>query len=272
MADLKGNPVAHLTEYALRHLTEHLETSGRGEELHRLLALETSERRNAWHETREAVGDMAGYMADIMRGWRQAERTETTQVSLQVLYALMLSSVATLGMNVPPELIAALLKSGKWSVSTARAYVNSTHELDQRLQSRVKLLPYLSQDEFSTEVTHIAANLSKVEEETRLRVLREIVPYMSSDLVPQLIRLMASIDDEYSRVVALSLLLTRAPTAELRCRVLARALGTLSSMERTLGREKALKQLAECVPCQAVDDILPMVLAQHQTCGLALLM
>lgn len=47
MVALEGNPFAHLTAYELRHLVEHLEASGQDEELHRLLALETSEQHNA---------------------------------------------------------------------------------------------------------------------------------------------------------------------------------------------------------------------------------
>ncbi|MCB8923966.1 MAG: hypothetical protein H6662_20490 [Ardenticatenaceae bacterium] len=60
-----SNPVAQLTRYELRHLVAHLEQSGRIGDLHRLLALETGEQRNAWYEAKDAVGDLQGYLDDV---------------------------------------------------------------------------------------------------------------------------------------------------------------------------------------------------------------
>ena len=74
MMKLKGNPVAHLTEYELHHLAEHLEASERVEELHNLLALETKEQHNAWYEIKEAIGHQEGYIANVARAWHLAER------------------------------------------------------------------------------------------------------------------------------------------------------------------------------------------------------
>jgi len=50
--------------YGLRHLAAHLEASGRAEELHCLLRLETVQGRNLWYEAKEGRGDVAGYLKD----------------------------------------------------------------------------------------------------------------------------------------------------------------------------------------------------------------
>lgn len=98
MVSLDGNPVAHLNEYELRHLVAHLEATGRTEDLHRLLALESSNHSNAWYEAKEAIADTAGYLGELAIAWRISEdeftnRCSQLAIGLQCRYALIVASV-----------------------------------------------------------------------------------------------------------------------------------------------------------------------------------
>jgi hypothetical protein len=132
MVEPEDNPIAHLTEYELRHLAAHLEAPGRADDLHHLLRLEwvrtedvphirqglrgwldrllgrrrfRTERHctNAWYAAKEAVGDTAGYLADVQRAWRLANQSaESEAIVLQCRYALITASVNSLATNLPP--------------------------------------------------------------------------------------------------------------------------------------------------------------------------
>ena len=150
---LTGNPVVHLTEYELRHLAEHLEASGRAEDLHRLLALETGEQRNAWYEAKEAVGDTAGFLADVTRAWRLAERaysaTDSTRtgrsIGLQNRYALIRASLNSLAVNVPPALMSSLVQHGVWSPAQGVTYARQVPDSMKRVTTLISLLPLLTE-------------------------------------------------------------------------------------------------------------------------------
>jgi len=64
MAPELSNPVFHVSSYGLKHLVGHLHRSGRWTDLHRLLALETDDGRNAWYEAKRSGLD-ADYVQDI---------------------------------------------------------------------------------------------------------------------------------------------------------------------------------------------------------------
>lgn len=148
MVNLPGNPVARLSEYELRHLVPHLEESGRVEELHRLLALETTRQTNAWFEARQAYGDIEGYLEDVRRAWRLAEESyvpsneykEARSLGLQVRYALITSSVHNLARKISPKFLAALVDKGVWTPQLAFEYAKRSHNYRESLK---KLAPYL---------------------------------------------------------------------------------------------------------------------------------
>jgi hypothetical protein len=103
--------------YGLRHLMTHLVASGRTEEMHRLLVLETKEQRNVWYEAKEAAGDTVGYLADVTRAWQDAEKEYTNHqspisIGRQCRYALITASLSGMAQNIPPSLLVALVKEG----------------------------------------------------------------------------------------------------------------------------------------------------------------
>jgi len=137
--------------YGLRHLAGHLEASGRIDDLHRLLALETSKRRNAWYQTKEASGDLAGYVADVTRAWRLAEEAcdpsgsthAGREIGLQNRYALITASLNGLSANIPPELMAALVEKGIWTPSQGLVYAQQVPDPAQRADALATLAFHL---------------------------------------------------------------------------------------------------------------------------------
>jgi hypothetical protein len=147
-----SNPFGNLTGYELRHLAEHLESSGRANDLHRLLTLETSEGRNAWYEAKDAVGDTTGLLADMHLAWRLAEEAaigkRDTEVvgkalGLQCRYALVVSSLMSIAQNIPPPLLAALVNKGVWGVEKALDYARQMPASSIKAESFEVLIPYL---------------------------------------------------------------------------------------------------------------------------------
>lgn len=141
---LQNSPLVHLSEYELHHLAEHLEASGRVEDLHSLLSLETSEQRNAWHDAKEARGDMEGYLADVRRAWKLAEMESAESfrqgkpaisIAREVRYGIIIASLNSLASNIPPALLRVLVERETWTCSQALAYATQVPDPVQRSEA-----------------------------------------------------------------------------------------------------------------------------------------
>ncbi|MCK4792265.1 MAG: hypothetical protein KAV87_51520 [Desulfobacteraceae bacterium] len=141
-------------EYGLRYLSAHLEFSGQIEALHRLLASETSDKRNVWYEAKESIGDTEGYFNDIMRAWQLAEKAyiSTAQhaevgryIGLQIRYALIISSLNSLSTDIPPSLLSALVERGVWSPIQALTKARLKTRSSEKADALTKLAPHLSE-------------------------------------------------------------------------------------------------------------------------------
>jgi hypothetical protein len=157
---INANPFTDLDEYELRHLVEHLEMAKRLDDLHRVLWLEwvageevSAPRRgiqgwldhlvrqdqakreypcrNDWYEIREERGDIEGYLADVERAWQLTERGIIAEqgnerplkaTGLQCGYALFRASIGRLALNIPSNLLAALVKRKIWTQTQAVVY------------------------------------------------------------------------------------------------------------------------------------------------------
>ncbi|MBU1299674.1 MAG: hypothetical protein KKB77_11090, partial [Bacteroidetes bacterium] len=142
---LKANPVAQLTRYELRHLVEHLEVSGREEDLHRLLALETSEQRNAWYDIKNIYMEIEGFFDDVRRARRLLVNEYgksrlfniSPEIGLGVRYCLILTTMNSISRNVFPKLDEIFLERNMWSVNQALALALQIQILSHRVTSLV---------------------------------------------------------------------------------------------------------------------------------------
>lgn len=137
--------------YPFSYLVAHLAASRRSEEVHRLLASETNEQRNAWYEAKEARGDVSGYIADVRRAWELAESayklTDIPQtgrnINLQCRYALIVSTLNSLGQNIPSQLLHFLIKQKIWTLKQGMMYARQVLDEYERVQSMVAVLPLI---------------------------------------------------------------------------------------------------------------------------------
>jgi hypothetical protein len=127
--------------YLHNHLSWHLLQGGMTDELHHLLAEEVND-KNAWYSARG--GQLDGYLDDLQRAASQAAGLPAKQAR----YAMMQSSVASLGSNVPLVLLTELVKREIWSEDRAWGHVMSL-PLSERFNALCSLLsmlqaPYIS--------------------------------------------------------------------------------------------------------------------------------
>lgn len=128
--------------YIHTYLAWHLVQAKRYEEVHALLAEETTEGRNGWYEARERLGQTVEYRNDVWQAWRLAE----TDLSKQMLYVLLQTSLNSLARNVPPALLAALVKQEIWTSAQGLAHTRSVPNPRQRAQCLAGLTTALSQE------------------------------------------------------------------------------------------------------------------------------
>lgn len=141
-----------LSRYELRQLAAHLELAGRAADLDRLLWAEAPSGENLWLSTREADGDVDGYLDDVARAIRLAAQPKaagaeaSTDATVRHARAQLLrASVESLGRGVPPALLEELVRQGLWPPGLALTYALRAH-LDVIGESIAAVVPYLSPD------------------------------------------------------------------------------------------------------------------------------
>jgi len=179
--------------YGVYHLTAHLETAGRVEDLHRLLKVETGDHRNTWYIVKDAIGDIAGYMGDVERAWSLAEReydldkVEPTgkNIGLQYRYALITASLSGLAETIPSSLLIALVKWGVWSPEQGLAYASRIPDSTSRVETLAALLACLPESLQENAIDVAFAAVQEVQHEygaypdVVARSLADLAPFMS---------------------------------------------------------------------------------------------
>lgn len=132
------------------YLTWHLEQAGQIDQIHTLLAEETETRRNGWYQTREQLGQTAGFLADVNLALNLAHRqVQAKQIStaratsLQIRYTLIISSLNSLARNLPLPLLVALVEKKMWTPAQGLAYARQVLDLEQQAQALVELSVYM---------------------------------------------------------------------------------------------------------------------------------
>ncbi len=144
--------------YGLRYLCYNLESAGRSDDLHRLLACETppseagGRARNVWQLTHERCGTIDGYLADVARARRLSEELTDLEIEAgrpagsigrEVRYALITASVATQANNVPVELMRALLAYRPWTPRQALTQVRQLAGREDRVRGYAAIMQHL---------------------------------------------------------------------------------------------------------------------------------
>ena len=134
--------------YIYAHLVWHMEQAGRVDEIHRMLSTDNTEGGNAWFQTRNRSGDIAGFLQDIARAWQLAEENSieqirqgnlATTVGLEVRYALASTSINSLAMNFPPEVLSEFVSRKLWTQDQALAYAWRIPDSEQRVKALMEI-------------------------------------------------------------------------------------------------------------------------------------
>ncbi len=294
MAEPNDNPLAYLTEYDLRHLTTHLTLSGRTDDLHRLLQLEwiqadersaartkptgrlrwlrgeqpvaqRSQRKNAWHANKEAIGDIAGYLADLERARRLAEETFSTTDSpnsprgaftdvnrsplvLQIRYALMTASLNSLAGNLPPRFLAACVANEIWPLAQGLAYARQIPVPGQRAVTLSRLAQHFTEP-LKTEIFQEALTAIQQieEEENRSKALLELVPVLPGTLLPQTLTLAQHLPAGYLQSITFLALIEYLPD-DFKVKAQAGAFAAIRAIPPSDDLADALSQVARFLP------------------------
>ena len=136
------NPFAALNDYDVRHVVAHLICAGQDRDVHRLLRLEIGkERRNGWFGERERRGDVDGHLRDV--AWA---RSSAQRVNLQLRYALVEASIASLSTRLPPGLLGELITRKLWPPVRAFSYLERMADEERRAQALTRIAPYLPKE------------------------------------------------------------------------------------------------------------------------------
>ena len=238
--------------YIHARLTWHIEKAEKTELLHQLLQEETPEGRNGWYEACERLGKTGNFVEDVGRAWQWAEkiyeRDSTQSISLQCRYALIFATLNNLASNIPPELLAALVKTGYWQPTQGLAYVQQMQDSRERANALAKVVPYLPDTLLSValEVTR-----SIQDEHYRAEALSSLADKFPQ-VLPEALELTRSIKDEYDRAEALISLANQLP------QVLPEALELTRSLQDESKRAIALIYLATQFPQEVLPEALEL--------------
>jgi hypothetical protein len=112
---------SRLSDYDFRYLTQHLAIAGRSGDLNNLLALETSDHKNAWFVARDSRSEADGYVQDLQLARElvdiSVEHSRGAQlaaaVGAQCRYALLNAALRDIAEHVSPRLSAL---RGEWAM------------------------------------------------------------------------------------------------------------------------------------------------------------
>jgi hypothetical protein len=107
-------------------------------DLHRLLALDTDNGRNAWYEAKRASDADADYVRDVSVAKRCIDVAHP-ELAVEMRYALVGASLRSRGGNAPPLLVAALVRSGGWSIAEGIQQVRRLTDAAERVRAFVLL-------------------------------------------------------------------------------------------------------------------------------------
>jgi len=229
--------------YIHQHLTWHMEQAGWEDEIHALLREETAEEGSGWFEAREALGQTAGYLADVAQAWWLAEAE--WNIGLQCRYALITASINSLAGRLSPVLLAALIQERVWTPSQALAYVHQIPDPIKRAKALADLLPeaFSASDALGNWIS--LALVQKIENEWyRVEALAGMATHLSPALLEEAVEMVVNeLGPKWYRVRALTALAPHLMEPR-KTHVLEQALGLTRKIDIPQDRIKAFTGLA----------------------------
>jgi hypothetical protein len=166
-----------------------------------------------WRAWLALEGSYGGFLGDVDRAREAVQahnraataRSEPVQrLGLEVLCVMCHTRVAALAGNLVPELGAALVRNGVWTLPQALSYARRIQNPTRRVQLLTLLLEFPSGDlqkELAVEAFEAVEQIG--DEWLRARILVSLVPHLPAVVLPQALRSAQQIDDEGPRAQVL---------------------------------------------------------------------
>jgi hypothetical protein len=171
--------------YALRWLATHLLVADRTADLHCLLAC-GPRGHNTWFAAHDRVRDEAEYLHDV-----RSARRSTQRLGMQIHYALVEASFASLSTALPPSLIGALVSRGLWSASRAFSHIRQMTDERRQAQALALIASCLPREVLGPA---LSVAMSCEQDENRIRALGAVIPHLPGDQVEAAVEALLSIE------------------------------------------------------------------------------
>jgi len=168
-----SRPATPVERYGVVQLAAHLETAGRAEDIHRLLALsappsdgQPGQVENAWYAAHSRCRETIAYDADLRLAWNRAKASAdqsradgspAAAIGLEVRYALMAASLSSLSARIPPALITALVDDGQWTVGLGIRHARMLPSAEASARTLIDLLARAPRADGDGDATETAA-------------------------------------------------------------------------------------------------------------------
>ncbi|TRU05238.1 MAG: trypsin-like serine protease, partial [Microcystis sp. Msp_OC_L_20101000_S702] len=251
--------------YIYNQLLWHLEKAGQIAQIHLLLREKTAEGHNGWYSQCEKEGKTAIFIKDVSRAWQLAEEhfieNPSESIGLQVRYTLITTSLNSLAGNIPPELIALLIKHEIWTPAQGLAYVRQNQDDFRRAAGLTAISPYLTPT-LLTEALEITRGIG--EEYSRAVALIGLAPHFP-EVLPEALDVARAIKYLHQLADVLIRLAPHFPEVLPEALKVARGIGFESSRARALTglapylpevRAEALTGLAPHLPVSLLPEAL----------------
>ena len=257
--------------YPLRHLARHLCAAERAKDLHTLLETEHPASRdravNTWFAAHDHADTVIGYLADITLARADSAAATDRDLSaghpapslgMEIRYALMAASIASIAGKVPADLLGNLIRTGLWSPRHGLDHARRIVDPRSRLDALLTVFGQLdAQDQPAVLGQALGTATAITDDYSRARALTRLAPHLPADLLAQALAAATVIPDDSFRVEALVGLAPHLPEAD-RPPVLAQAVSAATAITDDDSRARALTELAPHLP----ETDRPPVLAQ----------
>jgi hypothetical protein len=264
--------------YIHSRLGWHLERAEDAEGLHALLREETARGGNGWYEANEQLGQPSHFADCVAQAWRLVDEAfgqGRPVLGLQCRCALLGASLNSLAVNVPPELLEALVRQRLWPMEQALAYARRTPNAARKVEVLARLAGRALASERAAvlrEALDAARSIGAAQ--ARSRTLAALAPHLPererAAVLREALDAARSLGAEGARSRALAALAPHLP-AEL----LKQALDTARSLGDAEARSRTLAALAPHLPAellkQALDAARSLGAAEARSRALAVL-
>jgi hypothetical protein len=165
--------MAKLSLYESRYLIEHLQATGRSDDVHRLLSLSRVDGMNYWFAEKEARGDQEGYANDLKSGFTIAKQTLSAAggsqnqdaVALIMRYCVCLATLNGFAESLSAGVLKELARRKIWNSKAVLDYARRTPDPSRRITSLCSVFAFLDsadQDECYRHASEAAYDLEVI--------------------------------------------------------------------------------------------------------------